>query len=139
MRQGPRVAVLLGWLASSAGGRAVADPEAFYAAFRSGDLVGYLDIPQGTTKLSFRLALDDYIGSDCSTTSISLTTRHGRERIALTPLVDSRTWDIPWTEVAFDLTGLDGERAVFRATPSRFTHCLPDMFELLVLDDFRLE
>ena len=94
-------------------------------------LVGYLDVPAYATALRFQAALDKSLG-DCSSTSISLYTRAG----ATTRLISGNT---PWTEIALDLTAARGDRAVLRATPSRYSPCAPGMYEMLVLDGFRVE
>jgi hypothetical protein len=111
----------------------------------SGEMLGYLDVPQDATTLRFWAGVEDYIGLCGAGARVDLITPAGIDRLFPRPGVRTEPCGctsgerIPWTAIVADLRPQRGRRIVIRATPGEFAVCLPDVYEELALDDFRVD
>jgi len=111
-----------------------------------GQLFGYFDVPVDATTLKFWAGLHEYLGCGGRPAEVTLESAAGESYLFPTNDIVAESCDdtvigscLPWTEISTDLESLRGQRVVFKAKGSRFTECAPDLYEEVVLDDFRIE
>jgi hypothetical protein len=109
-------------------------------------LLGYLDVPSNATTLSFHAGMFEYLQCGGRPAEVTLESASGVEHLFPPLNAPTEPCDdcisgqlIPWTEISTGLESLRGQRVVVRATASGYTECLPDVYEEVVLDDFRIE
>jgi hypothetical protein len=112
---------------------------------RGRELIGYLDVPEDATTLSVAVSVEEYLeGCDHVGSRFRLYTSRGSQ--TLRPTSDDPDCNdypegctIPWTRMSADLSLVRGERVVLRATPATSTACRPDFYDVLLIDDVRIE